>query len=148
MCVFLLFIKQNALGHANAFTGTENTNYFFEVGHQWLEGALDRFSHFFIDPLFSESCTDRELRAVDSEHKKNLQSDCWRIAQVEKCLSNPNHPWHLFETGNLETLMENPKKLGLDIRQELLKFHDTYYSANIMKLTVIGKGLCFLFVQC
>lgn len=44
--------------------------------------------------------------------------------------------------------MENPKKLGLDIRQELLKFHDTYYSANIMKLTVIGKGLCFLFVQC
>ncbi|KAK4511212.1 uncharacterized protein ATC70_012426 [Mucor velutinosus] len=126
-------------GHANAFTGTENTNYFFEVGHQWLEGALDRFSHFFIDPLFSESCTDRELRAVDSEHKKNLQSDCWRIAQVEKCLSNPNHPWHLFETGNLETLMENPKKLGLDIRQELLKFHDTYYSANIMKLTVIGK---------
>ncbi|GAA5812303.1 hypothetical protein MFLAVUS_005754 [Mucor flavus] len=126
-------------GLANAFTGTENTNYFFEVGHQFLEGALDRFSHFFIDPLFSESCTERELRAVDSEHKKNLQSDCWRIAQVEKCLSNPNHPWHLFETGNLETLMDNPKKLGLDIRQELLKFHETYYSANIMKLTVIGK---------
>ncbi|KAI9336687.1 Metalloenzyme, LuxS/M16 peptidase-like protein [Pilaira anomala] len=116
-------------GLANAFTGTENTNYFFEVGHQFLEGALDRFSHFFIDPLFSESCTERELRAVDSEHKKNLQSDCWRIAQVEKQLSNPNHPWHLFENG----------KLGLDIRQELLKFHETYYSANIMKLTVIGK---------
>ncbi|KAG2201269.1 hypothetical protein INT47_006772 [Mucor saturninus] len=126
-------------GHANAFTGTENTNYFFEVGHQFLEGALDRFSHFFIDPLFSESCTERELRAVDSEHKKNLQSDCWRVAQVEKCLSNPDHPWHLFETGNLETLMENPKKLGLDIRTELLKFHDNNYSANIMKLTVIGQ---------
>lgn len=126
-------------GQANAFTGSENTNYFFEVGHHFLEGALDRFSHFFIDPLFSESCTERELRAVDSEHKKNLQSDCWRIAQVEKLLSNPDHPWHLFETGNLETLMDNPKKLGLDIRNELLKFHDTYYSANIMKLTVIGR---------
>lgn len=112
-----------------------------------MEGALDRFSHFFIDPLFSESCTERELRAVDSEHKKNLQSDCWRIAQVEKCLSNPNHPWHLFETGNLETLMDNPKKLGLDIRQELLKFHETYYSANIMKLTVTGKGNFFFDVD-
>jgi insulysin len=128
------------LGYSNAYTATENTNYFFEVGHQWLEGALDRFSHFFIDPLFTESCTERELRAVDSEHKKNLQSDCWRVAQVEKSVSNPQHPWHLFETGNLETLMDNPKKLGLDIRQELLKFHDHYYSANIMKLTVIGKG--------
>lgn len=132
--------REHQIGYANAFTGTESTNYFFEVGHQFFEGALDRFSRFFIDPLFSESCTERELRAVDSEHKKNLQSDCWRIAQVEKCLSNPNHPWHLFETGNLETLMDNPKRLGLDIRQELLKFHDTYYSANIMKLTVIGKG--------
>ncbi|KAI8981618.1 Metalloenzyme, LuxS/M16 peptidase-like protein [Mycotypha africana] len=126
-------------GHANAYTGTENTNYFFEVGHQWLEGALDRFSHFFIDPLFSESCTERELKAVDSEHKKNLQSDCWRIAQVEKSLSNPNHPWHMFETGNLETLMEKPKLLGIDIRDELLNFHDKYYSANIMKLAVIGR---------
>ncbi|RCI06352.1 Insulinase (Peptidase M16) [Rhizopus stolonifer] len=126
-------------GHANAYTATVNTNYFFEVGYQWLEGALDRFSHFFIDPLFSESCTERELRAVDSEHKKNLQSDCWRIAQVEKTLSDPKHPWHLFETGNLETLMDRPKQLGLDIRQELLKFHDTYYSANIMKLVVVGR---------
>ncbi|KAI9282259.1 Metalloenzyme, LuxS/M16 peptidase-like protein [Sporodiniella umbellata] len=126
-------------GHANAYTATVNTNYFFEIGHQWLEGALDRFSHFFIDPLFSESCTERELRAVDSEHKKNLQSDCWRIAQVEKTLSDPSHPWHLFETGNLETLMDRPKQLGLDVRQELLKFHDTYYSANIMKLVVVGR---------
>lgn len=58
-------------GYANAFTGTENTNYFFEVGHQWLEGALDRFSRFFIDPLFSESCTERELRAVDSGKSGN-----------------------------------------------------------------------------
>ncbi|KAI8370689.1 Metalloenzyme, LuxS/M16 peptidase-like protein [Radiomyces spectabilis] len=126
-------------GYANASTGTENTNYYFEVGHQWLEGALDRFAHFFIDPLFSDSCTERELRAVDSEHKKNLQSDCWRIAQVEKTLSNPNHPWRHFETGNLETLMENPKRLGVDIREELLKFHETYYSANIMKLCVLGQ---------
>ncbi|KAG1283773.1 hypothetical protein G6F66_010823 [Rhizopus arrhizus] len=126
-------------GYANAFTGTVNTNYFFEVGHAWLEGALDRFSHFFIDPLFSESCTERELRAVDSEHKKNLQSDCWRITQVEKTQSDPGHPWHLFETGNLETLMDRPKQLGLDVRQELLKFHDTYYSANLMKLVVVGR---------
>ncbi|KAI8375164.1 Metalloenzyme, LuxS/M16 peptidase-like protein [Blakeslea trispora] len=126
-------------GDANAYTSSENTNYFFEVGHQWLEGALDRFSRFFIDPLFSERCTDREIRAVDSEYKKDLQSDCWRINQVQKTLSNPDHPWHMLEIGNLETLMDTPKKLGLDTRQELLKFHDTYYSANIMKLVVIGR---------
>ncbi|CAO3652625.1 unnamed protein product [Cunninghamella blakesleeana] len=126
-------------GNANAWTANESTNYYFEIGHQWLEGALDRFSHFFIDPLFSDSCTEREIRAVDSEHKKNLQSDCWRIDQVQKTLSNPNHPWHKFQTGSLETLMDTPKSLGLNIRDELLKFHKKYYSANIMKLCVLGQ---------
>ncbi|KAI8378795.1 Metalloenzyme, LuxS/M16 peptidase-like protein [Choanephora cucurbitarum] len=126
-------------GDSNAYTSSDSTNYFFEVGHQWLEGALDRFSRFFIDPLFSERWTDRELRAVDSEYKKDLQSDYCRVNQVQKTLSNPNHPWHMFEIGNLETLMDTPKKLGLDTRQELLKFHDTYYSANLMRLVIVGR---------
>lgn len=60
--------------------------------------------------------------------------------QLEKSLSNPKHPYCHFGTGNLETLYETPKKNGLDIRKELLKFHDTYYSANIMKLCVLGRG--------
>lgn len=54
-----------------------STNYFFDVGADALEGALDRFSGFFYEPLFNEDCTEREIKAVDSEHKKNLQSDMW-----------------------------------------------------------------------
>ncbi|KAI8967298.1 Metalloenzyme, LuxS/M16 peptidase-like protein [Mycotypha africana] len=126
-------------GFSNAFTGVEDTNYYFEVDQAYLEGALDRFAQFFISPLFSDSCTERELKAVDSEHKKNRQQDSWRMFQLEKSLSNPNHPYCHFGTGNLETLYENPKKSGQDIRQELLKFHDTYYSANIMKLCILGR---------
>lgn len=87
------------------------------------------------------ACTSTHTHARTCiEHKKNLQSDCWRIAQVEKTLSNPKHPWRHFETGNLETLMDAPKRRGQDVRQELLKFHETFYSANIMKLCVLGKG--------
>ncbi|KAI7897701.1 Metalloenzyme, LuxS/M16 peptidase-like protein [Cokeromyces recurvatus] len=126
-------------GFSNAFTGVEDTNYYFEVGQEYLEGALDRFAQFFISPLFSDSCTERELKAVDSEHKKNRQQDGWRMFQLEKSLCNPNHPYCHFGTGNLETLYENPKKNGKDIRQELLKFHDSYYSANIMKLCILGR---------
>ncbi|OBZ83270.1 Insulin-degrading enzyme [Choanephora cucurbitarum] len=126
-------------GFSNAFTGVEDTNYYFEVGQEYLEGALDRFAQFFISPLFSDSCTERELKAVDSEHKKNRQQDSWRMFQLEKSLSNPNHPYCHFGTGNLETLCESPKRKGQDIRQELLKFHDNYYSANIMKLCILGR---------
>lgn len=53
-------------GFSNAFTGVEDTNYYFEVGQEHLEGALDRFAQFFISPLFSDGCTERELKAVDS----------------------------------------------------------------------------------
>lgn len=126
-------------GHSNAYTASEDTNYYFEVNHQYLEGALDRFSQFFIAPLFDPSCKDREIRAVDSENKKNLQNDMWRLYQLEKSLSNPVHPYHKFSTGNIKTLGEIPESQGVDVREELLKFYRDHYSANLMKLAVIGR---------
>ena len=104
-----------------------------------LHGALDRFAQFFIAPLFLSSTLDRELKAVDSENKKNLQSDTWRLAQLSKSVSNPKHPYHHFSTGNLETLRDEPKKRGVDVRKEFIAFHDKHYSANRMKLVVLGK---------
>ncbi|KAF7778613.1 hypothetical protein Agabi119p4_2958 [Agaricus bisporus var. burnettii] len=91
-------------GGSNAFTSTTNTNYYFNVTTSALTGALERFSSFFHSPLFAPSCTSRELNAVDSENKKNLQSDVWRIFQVNKHLSKPDHVWSKFGTGNLESL--------------------------------------------
>ena len=64
-------------GMSNAYTAMTSTNYYFDVAPDALEGALDRFSGFFIEPLFNEDCTEREIKAVDSEHKKNLQNDMW-----------------------------------------------------------------------
>lgn len=47
----------------------------------------------------------------------------------------------LLCSGSLETLDTEPKKKGLNIREELLKFYDKYYSANLMKLVIYGKGI-------
>lgn len=126
-------------GSSNAYTAAENTNFYFDVGHQHLFGALDRFAQFFIKPLFSPSCKDRELQAVDSENKKNLQNDMWRLHQLEKSLSNPNHPVSKFCTGNLYTLQTEPLSRNVDVRERLLEFYYSHYSANIMKLCVLGR---------
>ncbi|KAG5462150.1 MAG: Metalloenzyme, LuxS/M16 peptidase-like protein [Olpidium bornovanus] len=67
------------------------------------------------------------------------QSDGWRLHQLERSLSRAAHPYSKFGTGNLETLKESPEKFGLDIRNELLKFHGRHYSANIMRLVVLGR---------
>lgn len=90
-------------------------------------------------PLFLSETLDRELKAVDSENKKNLQDDNWRLSQLNKSLSNPKHPYHHFSTGNLETLRDAPRKRGIEIRKEFMDFHEKHYSANRMKLVVLGK---------
>lgn len=54
-------------------------------------------------------------------------------------LSSKQHPYHRFGTGNLDTLKNLPRKRGVDVRKEFIKFHDDHYSANRMKLVVLGK---------
>ena len=124
---------------SNAYTSTENTNYYFDVLASHLEEALDRFSAFFVCPLFTASATSRELEAVNSENAKNLLSDMWRSFQLQKSTADPEHPFSKFGTGNRETLETTPAKNGIDVRRVLLDFHEKYYSASIMKLCVVGK---------
>ncbi|KAF1981764.1 a-pheromone processing metallopeptidase Ste23 [Aulographum hederae CBS 113979] len=147
-------------GTSNAFTASTSTNYYFEVAASNtpantpassastlpiektdapLYGALDRFAQFFVAPLFLEDTLDRELRAVDSENKKNLQNDTWRFHQLNKTLSNPNHPFCHFSTGSYKTLHDEPLARGVKIRDEFIDFYRRNYSANRMKLVVLGR---------
>ena len=132
------FLTSNA-GQSNAFTGDEETCYFFTVNQNALKGALDRYSQFFVAPLFTESGVEREINAVNSENAKNLNTDSWRIGQLYKTRNNQQHPIAKFGTGNTATLSQIPKEKGLKIRDELLKFYNTYYSANQMTLSVSGR---------
>ncbi|CAL9246036.1 unnamed protein product [Arabidopsis halleri] len=126
-------------GSSNAFTSTEDTNYHFDINTDSFDEALDRFAQFFIKPLLSADATMREIKAVDSENKKNLLIDSRRMRQLQKHLSREDHPYHKFSTGNMDTLHVQPEAKGIDIRSELIKFYDDHYSANIMHLVVYGK---------
>lgn len=132
------YLSQNG-GHSNALTYPDNTCYYFDVNTDNLEGALDRFAQFFLEPLFTESNTEREIKAVNSEHEKNLANDTWRWNQLDKSSANSTHPYSQFGTGSLETLEIIPKLKNINIRQELLNFHQKWYSSNIMALSVLGK---------
>ena len=126
------FLSKNS-GYSNAYTASNLTNYYFECSNESLSGALDRFSQFFISPLFSPSSTSREMKAVDSEHAKNKQNDDWRLYNLQRIHSNPLSSYCRFSTGNLDTL-DHPS-----IRDDLLAYHAKYYSANIMSLAIYSK---------
>lgn len=98
-----------------------------------------RFAQFFIAPTFHDSSTDREINAVDSENQKNLQSDPWRLDQLDKSTCREDHEYSKFGTGNLATLQTEPLKLGLNVRDALLEFHSKHYSSNLMTLCLLGN---------
>ncbi|XP_058980135.1 insulin-degrading enzyme-like isoform X1 [Musca domestica] len=135
---YTTYLSQSG-GSSNAATYPLMTKYHFYVAPDKLDGALDRFAQFFIAPLFTPSATEREINAVNSEHEKNLPNDEWRIKQVHKHLAKEGHAYKKFGSGSKATLCEIPKQKNIEVRDELLKFHKQWYSANIMSLAVIGK---------
>ncbi len=129
------FITEHG-GSRNAYTSFENTNYFFDINAPDLPVALDRFAQFFISPLFDAQYVDREKNAVEAEYQMGLKSDERRGLDVLQEVFNQEHPYSQFTVGSLQTLEDRP---GSPIRDELVEFYNTYYSANIMRLVVLGS---------
>lgn len=127
---FMQFIADHG-GKVNAFTAPDKTVYMFSVNHDAFEPTLDRFSHFFIDPLLAQSCIARELHSVDQEHAKNIEHDGWRQYMILKETGNPDHPHALFSTGNAKTLSAIPQNA-------LKEWYETHYSANRMHLALLS----------
>ncbi|MCB1687013.1 MAG: insulinase family protein [Halioglobus sp.] len=123
-------------GTRNAYTSFENTNYFFDINAASLPVALDRFAQFFISPLFDAQYVDREKNAVEAEYQMGLKSDDRRGLDVLQEVINQDHPYSQFTVGSLQTLEDRPDS---EIRDELIQFYNTYYSANIMRLVVLGS---------
>ena len=63
--------------------------------------VLIRFAQFFLCPLFTETATEREVNAVNSEHEKNIPNDSWRLDQLEKSTAKKDHAFNKFGTGKV-----------------------------------------------
>lgn len=126
------FINTNG-GYNNAYTATDLTNYQFEVRHEALPGALDRFAQFFIAPLFNPDFTEREVNAVNNEAMRHVQSDLRRMLNVRRELYNPAAGESKFSTGNLQTLAN----ADADV---VRTFYQANYSADRMALSIAGKA--------
>lgn len=123
-------------GSRNAYTSFEHTNYFFDIDAGHLPGALDRFAQFFISPNFDAAYVDRERNAVQAEYQMGLKSDGRRGLDVFQASMNPAHPFSQFAVGSLESLADRPDST---VRDDLLQFYEDHYSADIMRLVILGR---------
>ena len=128
------FEELNKLGgYSNAYTSSNETVYFFDVFDYGLDKMFDIFSRFFIDPLFNEDSIQREINAVDNEHKKNINSDMWRKHQFMIDLVNKDCSINNFGTGSLNTL--NKK----DIREKLIEFYNKFYKTDNISICIASS---------
>lgn len=123
-------------GSRNAYTSFEHTNYFFDVDPEHFDGALDRFAQFFIAPRFDEQYVQRERNAVQAEYQMGINSEPRRGLDVMQATMNPEHPFSQLAVGTVDTLAD---RSGSPVRDELIDFYREYYSANLMRLAVLGS---------
>ena len=98
------FVKVHG-GTTNAATSENATYYFFDIKNAAFISALEVFSAFFKNPLFSKNAVDREMKAVDSEFRKNLSNENRRLYQLYKSVFvRKGSALNRFSTGNISTL--------------------------------------------
>lgn len=130
--VFLRYVTENG-GMVNAFTGSDITCYHFACKNRFFEKGLDILSTMVYESLLADNAIDREINAVNAEHKKNLDMYHWKFLDLIKDLSNPKHPFHNFSTGHLESL-----KIP-NIRDKLVEFYNTHYCTDKMKIVIYNN---------
>jgi protease III len=128
------FITRNG-GQTNAATGYTSTTYMMEVDPPAFAEALRRMADTLALPLLDPVYADKERNAVNAEMESKKHSDGRRLAMLMFSTLNPAHPATRFTGGNLETLSDKP---GSRLHDELVRFHQTWYSANLMKGVLYG----------
>jgi insulysin len=128
------FINQHG-GSNNAWTATEHTCFFFDIGYQHFSAAIARFGEFFTVPLLSEEFVNKERKNIDAEFKLKLKDDIRRLYDVHKETINQAHPFAKFSVGSSETLAD---KVGYNLRDELCEFFQKHYQAHFMTLVLEG----------
>ncbi len=122
-------------GAQNAYTWLDITNYMFSVNNDAVDKALDRFSDFFKAPMLYPEYTDKEKNAVNAEWSMRREMDFFGQFKLARNLLG-DHPANRFLIGNLESLGD---KEGSQLHAETVAFYERYYSANIMKVALIGN---------
>ncbi len=125
---FRRYIQERG-GECNASTTRDRSVYGFSVHSGSFFESLDRFSHFFIDPLFTPSSIEREIHAVHHEFEDGIENDFFRIWRVFKETGNLEHPNRNFSCGNLASLK------GIQ-RSDIVKWFEKYYVPCRMRLVV------------
>jgi insulysin len=122
-------------GNINAWTGTEFSNFHFEVPSFYLPQSMEQFCQMLSAPLLVSEQIEKEICSIDAEYKLKKKDDLRRLYQVHKETCNPAHPFSQFSVGNKETLGQH----AIDELADLLRnVHRDFFIASNMRLCIVS----------
>lgn len=135
------FIKLNG-GLYNGFTEKEKTSFVYEINRNKLLESLELFLNAVVYPNFEESSIEKEIKAVVSEHEKNLHIEEKKFFRLLQEVSNKNHSYYNFTTGNEQTLTNNDKSEEnmKELRNKVIKYHQDYYVGENIKMIIYSDS--------
>ncbi|MBN3859957.1 hypothetical protein GKC56_05490 [Neisseriaceae bacterium PsAf] len=109
-----------------------------QVNDEALQEGLDRLADALSLPLLEENTSLAELKNIQAEFVAKSHYFYWKHIEVmAESIYNHSHPIvKQPNIGNLDTLKDKPNS---NLMSELRKFHQQYYSANIMSAVVYSK---------
>lgn len=121
-------------GQLNASTRERHTDFFFEVPLGAMAGALERLCDMLARPLLTLERQEAEREVIHAEWVAwSANAEAQRQYQFLRSLST-QHPASGFHAGNRDTLaLHEPA-----FQQALGAFHQTFYQAGQMTLTLSG----------
>jgi len=122
---------------ASAAISREEAAFYYDRSSGDFEESLDLFVDPFINPRFDFEWYNPELYRIDEEYKEKIEVKVKRFFMAFRRLVDPESRFSRDYTGNLETLLHNPIREGINVTRLLKEFFQAYYSSNLMSLVVL-----------
>lgn len=134
-------------GQRNAYTTGQETTFYFYIPNSnnlkdtknyeekpAFQNLLTIFGSCFEDPLFKKEELNNEIVAIDNEHSGNKANYRKLMYHGTRILSNEDHPFSRFATGDLNTLKTIAAAEKINVISYLKKYIDDHFYGSNMTL--------------
>jgi insulysin len=123
----------------NGLTSDEFTLFTFDIHIAGFKNAIEKFAACFDRPSLEEKQIEKEINNFENEYESYKNSIMERMQSIVTSLALSSFSNTFI--GSKETIIDNPKKDNINIRDELIKYVEEHYLAHKMKLILYCKKL-------
>ncbi|KAJ1608223.1 peptidase'insulinase-like peptidase' [Cryptosporidium canis] len=126
-------------GSLKSFTDINLTNFEMIIDSKYFPDTMERFSDFFISPLFDKKNIEKALDSLENEFANKMTLDHYKFKNALSRVFGSYDINSLFSKDTFGNLNMVVKSQRVDIKSEVANFFKSQYSSNRMILVLSGS---------